>query len=131
MHSILWIDSDLDFILLVRRALRSKGVSNPVVCLNCEELGRSYLSQFSKPNREGFPCLIVVELRLPIAADLAFVKWIRERKRFDGVPVLLISNDVTLGTTEAQTLGATDFWMKRWDREALAALADRIVREWI
>ena len=129
---IVWIDNDLDYMLLVRHALRDRGVSNPFVCLTGEELGRSYLSLFEQSgDDQDLPCLVAIEVRWPTMAGLALLKWIRAREEFLAVPVLLLGNPSAIDSRIAKEFGADDFYPKLWNTDAIDSLVIHIVQNWL
>jgi two-component system, response regulator len=128
---IVWIDHDLDYLLLARRALRNLGVSTPVVCLTDEALARGYLGQFATDSAEGLPRLIVIEVRSPLPDGLNLLKWIRARSQFTAVPVLLAMDSPEFDRDKAKELGATAFFIRVLKFNFISELADQIIRDWI
>jgi CheY-like chemotaxis protein len=128
---IVWIDHDLDYLLLARRALRGQGISNAVVCLTDGGLGSAYLAQFPQPQAEEFPALIVIEVREPLLEGLGLLKWIRARSQFNNVPVLLGLASPGVDRENAIRLGASGFFIKVRNLDAITELAAAIVRDWL
>jgi CheY-like chemotaxis protein len=130
LSPIVWIDDDLDYMLLAKRVLRNSGVSNPVICLQGLALGRSYLACFSlREASAALPCLIIVEVREPIVDAILFLA--RIRRRFATVPALLLDARSGIDAEKANELGATAVLPRVLDRAAIDALVARIIQEWL
>jgi DNA-binding response OmpR family regulator len=130
-NPLVWVNDDQNYMLLVRRALRTSGVPNPVLWVQGFEFVRSYLGGLDDKDRTYFfPCLIVVEVRPPAADALLFLSWIRARA-FATVPLVLLDAQSGLDVWEAKELGATEVLAKLVEREAIQALVTRIIREWL
>jgi hypothetical protein len=131
-NPIVWVDDDLDYMLLARRALRNNGVSNPIVCLQSHELARSYLRCFDgNEGSDDLPCLMVVEMRAAIEETIRLLSWIRARPAFDEVPLLLLDARFAGDVQQARELGVTEVLSKVVERDAVEALVSHIIRQWL
>jgi DNA-binding response OmpR family regulator len=132
VNPIVWMDDDLDYMRLVRRALRLNGVSNPTLHVQGHETARSYLGALDDNNRSDFsPCLVVIEARAPRVDSMLLVSWIRNRPTFATVPLVLLDAESGLDVQKSKELGATEVLVKAFHREAIDLLVSRITREWL
>ena len=129
---IVWVGEDLDYTLLVRRVLRNKAVSNAVICVQSVELARAYFGCLDRDERgDAFPCLIIIEARIPVLESMTLLSWLREQDEFATVPILLLDAESGIDIQRAKELGATDVVKKDCQNGAISALVARIICEWL
>lgn len=130
---IVWIDDELDFLHLVRRAMRKEGFQEPVVCLESGSLAISYLAQFTGLRKaNSFPAIILLDIRMPTMDGFEVLKWIKARPEFVKTPVVMLTgSDHNDDTERAKRLGAAAFYTKPASYFEILALVNEIRKVWI
>jgi CheY-like chemotaxis protein len=114
--TILIAEDDDDYQVILERALRDVGVSNPVqmVCDGQEVI--EYLTGSGKYQgrpANAFPSVMFLDLKMPRRNGLDILCWMREHRECAVIPTMVMSssnleNDIGL----AYQLGANGFFVK-------------------
>lgn len=116
---ILLVEDREDDILLVRRAFREAGVSNPLQVVRGGEEAVAYLSGEGKyANRAEYPLprLVLLDLRMPGMDGYEVLRWIRQQDGIRGMPVIVLtSSNLLSDVNAAYQLGANSFFVKDVD----------------
>lgn len=65
--------------------------------------------------------LMLVDWNMPVMTGLQFVFAVRSDERLDGIPIMMITTEVSMGHVEAAlSAGANEYLMKPFDRDQLA-----------
>ena len=88
-HTVLWADDDLDDLMIMREILERNDISHKVVEVynGCEVL--RHLSQVKSP--PDLPCLIVLDINMPVLDGRETLVRIRAEKKYDGIPVVMFT----------------------------------------
>jgi CheY-like chemotaxis protein len=132
---ILLAEDDENDVLLLRMALQSAGVGNPLFVVHDAEEAILYLSgqgQFSDRQRFPFPGLLITDLKMPRCSGFDLLKWLRGEKEADLLPaIVLTGSPAERDRRRALGLGAQAYWVKPSDQENLKKLAERLKIEWL
>ena len=131
-QSVLWISSDLDYTMAVRRAFRGAGVTNPMVCLTSNELARSYLLAFHARNEiRALPLLVVVDISHPTLKGFDVLTLIKATPSFANFRVALLGPHDRATIQQAKSLGAAGYAVKPVDLSAVSGLVAAIIENWL
>ena len=83
-RSILVVEDNDDDQLLVAQALKAAAVSRPVVFVQDVKAAKGYLTQ-------TLPCLILLDLSLPLEGGLEFLQAIRSEPKTRRIPVVVLT----------------------------------------
>lgn len=88
-HTVLWADDDLDDLMIMREILERNDISHKVVEVynGCDVL--RHLAQVK--HKSDFPCLIVLDINMPVLDGRETLARIRAEKRYDGIPVVMFT----------------------------------------
>jgi CheY-like chemotaxis protein len=94
--TVLYIEDDAAYVLLVRRALQRSqlgNLPNLQVVATSEEAVRYLWGQPPYEDRLVYPPpnLVLTDLRLPGKSGLQFVAWLREQPEFRDIPTVLLT----------------------------------------
>ncbi|HEV2211476.1 MAG TPA: response regulator [Verrucomicrobiae bacterium] len=124
---ILVIEDDDNDVLLIRRGFRRAGISNPCRFFARGEDAIAYLAGeagFADRTQYPLPELILLDLKLPGIDGYEVLQWIRSKKEFTGIRVVVTTGDTELGgVTRAYHLGANSFLAKPLEFENPTSLA--------
>src|ERR1051325_9698343 len=115
MKTILQVEDDPNDVFLMRHAMKKVGVLNPVQVASDGQQAIDYLQgagKFADREKYPFPCLVLLDLKLPYVMGLEVLKWIRQQTG-PGLPVILMTasgEDADIIT--AYRLGANAFVTK-------------------
>jgi CheY-like chemotaxis protein len=113
---ILYVEDERDDVFFMQFALEEAGVRNPLVALKDGRLAMEYLSgtgQFADRAKHPFPCLMLLDLNLPIQTGFEVLAWLREQTALPPLPVVVVSGSNQETDVEAvKTLGALDYVVK-------------------
>lgn len=132
---ILLAEDDPQYALVLRLGLEKAGLLQPVaVVYNTHEL-IAYLAGegvYQDRTAHPLPGLIVLALPLPLMHDFRALRWIRSRREFDSIPVVVLAGFEFPGEeVMARKLGADFYAVKplqfRKLVEILSDIRDRIV----
>lgn len=105
-HTVLWADDDLDDLLIMRETLELLDGEHYVVeAYNGQEV-LDYLSSLN--DTSAFPCLIILDINMPVLNGRDTLALIRREAKYNGIPVVMFttsSND--RDQTFCNQLGAT------------------------
>jgi two-component system response regulator len=131
---ILLVEDDLNDVFFMQQAMRKAGIVNPVQVATDGQKAIHYLEgtgAFSDRDKFPLPCLVILDLKLPIVMGLDVLKWIRMRPEL-GVPVIILSASSNEADIEAAyRLGANAYLVKPNAVEKLVAIARSIKEFWL
>ncbi len=85
--SVLLVEDDEVDALTVRRAFRELKVTNPLVqCSNGEEA-----LDFLRENPEATPCLILLDLNMPVMNGIEFLQVVKQHPRWRRIPAVVLT----------------------------------------
>ena len=117
---ILYAEDEENDILFMERAFHFAGVANPLVTVPNGQLAVEYLASLRDQDRALFPCLVLLDLNLPLKSGLEVLKWIREQPALANLPVIVVSgSNLQSDKARAKELGARDYFVKDADWEPL------------
>lgn len=74
------------------------------------------------------PCLIVLDLMLPILSGEAFCRWVRERERNEVSIIMMSAKSRTDDKINGLKIGADDYLTKPFDPDELVAHVEAVLR---
>jgi CheY-like chemotaxis protein len=122
---ILLADDNEDDVLLMQRALREAGLTNPVHVVSDGSEAVEYLKGAIEAKSSGYriPLLICLDLKMPVLDGLQVLRWIRQQPNLIGIPVVIISqSDEGPDINRATQLGVNSYLVKPANYEGLVNL---------
>lgn len=131
---ILLVEDNADDALLLRLALRKKGLCQSVEIVDGAEAAMEFLlgkGVYRDRRKHPLPELILLDWRLPGMEGWEFLKWLRATEHFETLLVTVISGSQDLRDMQkAYRLGA-NFWVgKPQNMDELAEVVERIHDFW-
>jgi len=132
---ILHVEDDSNDVLLLEYAFKTAGVDNPVQVASDGQQAIDYLiaaTRAEEPWIHPKPCLVLLDLKLPVKSGLDVLRWARQQPALSGLPVIVLtSSRDPIDVSHSYRLGANSFVVKPFDQEQRVRLARAIKFWWI
>ncbi len=132
---ILLAEDDDNDVFLMRRAFGRAGIPNPLFVVHNGQEAINYLSgtgEFSERRRYPLPALMLLDLKMPWMDGFDVLKWVRARKTFDSLPVVVLtSSKLQADVDKSRELGVYDYRVKPQSFEDLVRLLDDVRKCWL
>ena len=132
--TILQVEDDPNDVFLLQHALKKVGVKNPFQVVNDGQEAIDYLQgegQFADRLKFPFPCLVLLDLKLPLVMGLDVLKWIRQQLEIPLVVIVLSASAEDCDIAEAYRLGANAFLTKPSEASRLNDMVKAISDFWL
>jgi CheY-like chemotaxis protein len=134
MKPILQVEDDPNDVLFLQRAMTKAGVENDVHVASDGQQAIDYLEGVGKfADRQKFPlpCLVLLDLKLPLVMGLDVLRWIRQQHGLLLPVVLLTASAQPADIATAYALGANGFLVKPSQAGKLEEMAKAIKDFWL
>ncbi|MEW6475319.1 MAG: response regulator [Actinomycetota bacterium] len=112
------------------RLLAKLGIANPVRFAPDGQEAIDYLAAVAAGS-EPVPVLIVLDLNMPRRSGLDVLRWLRERRMFGRIPVVMLTGSAEMGdVTESHQLGVASYLVKPVGFGALSDVIRRLDLRW-
>jgi CheY-like chemotaxis protein len=132
---ILYAEDEVDDVFFMRRAFQKTGLMNPLISVSDGQEAMDYLSGVGKyADRQQYPmpCLVLLDLNMPIRNGLEVLKWIRGQEMFRTLLiVVLTSSSLDRDIDVAYKLGANAYLVKPPTPDKLAEMAGALQDFWL
>src|SRR4026208_709940 len=112
MKTILQVEDDPNDVFFLHKAMKKMGVTNPIQIASDGQEAIDYLQgagKFADREKFPFPCLVLLDLKLPYVMGLDVLKWIRTGCGA-ALPVIMLSASAQDADIAASSrLGANPF----------------------
>ena len=111
---ILLVDDDGDDIFFFCRAMKREGLNQAVDFAKDGQQAIDYLSREGEfQHITSKPCLVVLDIKLPLLNGLQVLSWIRAQEEFKKLPVVVWSSSkLPSDLIHAYSRGANSFFVK-------------------
>jgi len=134
MKTILQVEDDPNDVFLFQHAMRKAGVANPVQVASDGQQAIDYLQgagKFADREKYPFPCLVLLDLKLPYVMGLEVLKWIRKQRGTDLTVLMLTASGEEADVKSAYRLGANGFLTKPSEASKLNDIVNAIKDFWL
>src|SRR5579864_2648292 len=134
MKTILQVDDDPNDVFLLKHAMTKVGVANPVQVVTDGREAIDYLQgvgRFADREKFPFPCLVLLDLKLPYVMGLDVLKWIRQRPGTALTVLMLTASGEEADIAAAYRLGANGFLTKPSEASKLQDMVRAIKDFWL
>jgi two-component system response regulator len=131
---ILLVEDEENDVLFLRNAFRKVGITNPVQIAQNGREALDYLQghgPFSDRTAFPFPCLVLLDLKLPYVMGLDVLRNIRTDSEFSGIVIVFSSSNSQEDIDDAFRYGANAYLVKPNDSAELVAIASAIRDFWL
>src|ERR1043166_4930133 len=135
MHPILLVEDDENDVLFLRAACTTCGLRDPLITVGDAQQAIDYLSgtgSFADRAAHPLPCLVLLDLNLPIKNGFEVLQWLRGNPDLNTLLIIVLtSSSAESDAHQAYTLGANSYVMKPSNPDHLQDLVDLIKRYWM
>jgi CheY-like chemotaxis protein len=132
---ILVVEDNQDDLFLLKRALRSAHIVNPLLVVETGQEAMDYLNgagRFADRDSYPIPAAVFIDLKLPLVFGHEVLAWIRHHKDFQSlVVIVLTSSNEASDVNRCYSLGANSYLVKPPTAEQLEARARAFKWQWL
>jgi CheY-like chemotaxis protein len=132
---ILLAEDDKNDVFLMRRGLEKAGVPNPLFVVENGREVIDYLAgngEYADREKFSLPGLMLLDLKMPWMDGFDVLSWLRSRKQFDTLPVVVLTSSKLQGDIDrSRQLGVYDYRVKPQLLEDLVRLLDDVRKCWL
>lgn len=122
-NTVLWADDDLDDLFIIREILERAHLDHQVVEANNGKEILHYLSALER--KEDYPCLIILDMNMPVLDGRQTIIRIREQPQYDLIPIVVF----TTSNSEKDRLFCQGYGVEMFTKPSeLAHLENVVVR---
>jgi CheY-like chemotaxis protein len=120
---ILLVEDDDGHAILVQNSLRKAGIRHPVIrCHDGQEAVDFLFGSEGPLHRSHGPLTVLLDIRMPKLDGIEVLRRIRQRREFDGTPVIMVTTtDDPKEMERCRNLGSTAHLTKSADLKQFAA----------
>src|ERR1043166_4232593 len=134
MKTILQVEDDPNDVFLMRHAMKKVGVLNPVQVASDGQQAVDYMQgagKFADREKYPFPCLVLLDLKLPYVMGLEVLKSIRQQPGPVVPVIMLTASSQASDLFSAYRLGANAFLTKPSEARKLEEMVKAIKDFWL
>ena len=134
MKTILQVEDDPNDVFLFQHAITKAGVANPVQVATDGQQAINYLQgtgKFADREKYPFPCLVLLDLKLPYVMGLDVLKWIRQQPCAALTVLMLTASGEEADVVASYRLGANGFLTKPSQASKLQDMVKAIADFWL
>jgi CheY-like chemotaxis protein len=132
---ILLVEDDPNDVFFLQYAFEGAGIRNPLHIVTDGQHAIDYLTGLGRyADRAGAPppCLVLLDLKLPVVTGLHVLQWVRERPELHSlIVIVLTSSSEEKDILEAYRLGARSYLVKPVSLEQRLSLAQNLKSFWL
>ncbi|MBU7582659.1 MAG: response regulator [Nostoc sp. TH1S01] len=134
-ETILLVEDNPQDILLVQRAFRKAGITNPLQVVNDGDAAVFYLAGEAVYGDRGLyplPALIMLDLKLPRRSGAEVLTWLRQQPGIKRLPVVILTaSQEYIDINHLYDLGANAYMVKPVAFDDLVAIVTIINQHWM
>lgn len=132
LRPVLLAEDDNDAAVLFRCAFEKADIPHPLIHVsNGQEVIR-YLAGDPPYAEHSLPCLLVLDLKMPLMDGFDVLAFLRSYAAFNGLPRVILSSSDQPGDIElACKLGAYEYCVKSPDFDGLITTIQQLHRRWV
>jgi CheY-like chemotaxis protein len=135
MKPILYAEDEEDDAFFMQRAFQQAGIPNPLVIVPDGQSAIDYLSgtgHYAQHTEHVLPCLVLLDLNMPIKSGLEVLKWIRSNPSVCSIPVLFVTSSTQEADIHrAYIMGANSYLVKTAKSDKLLIMVKAIKDYWL
>lgn len=114
--NILYAEDDPNDVTIFRIAFKRATLPHTLHCVEDGEVAMEWLAgegSYADRAKHPAPDVIILDLKMPRKNGFDVLEWMRGRKEFEGLPVIVLSSsDMPNDVQRAYALGATMYFVK-------------------
>ncbi len=134
-RALLLVEDNEDDVFLMKRALKSARIVNPLLVVEDGQEALDYLGgagKFADRDQYPLPAVVFLDLKLPFISGHEVLAWIRRQKQLESmVVIVLTSSNEASDLSRCYALGANSYLVKPPTPEQLDDLAKAFKWYWL
>jgi CheY-like chemotaxis protein len=131
VRPVLYVEDDENDAFFMERAFKLADVRNLLCIVNHGHAAIEYLSGAGPPDRLP-PCLILLDLKMPLLSGLDVLDWVRSTASTNTIPVVMFtSSNQKSDLSEAYLRGANGYLIKPGKPAELLTMVKAIKEFWL
>jgi CheY-like chemotaxis protein len=135
LGTILLVEDERNDVFLLQYAFEAATITNPLQVLEDGSQAIDYLAgniKYADRARYPMPCLVLLDLKLPIQSGLDVLRWIQKQPKLRTLVVVVLSSSRNTSDVDAAyQLGARSYLVKPLTMNARLELAKAIKQYWL
>lgn len=132
MHPILLVEDNPMDVDMTLEAFREVNLANPIIVCRDGEEAMQYITSMRDSKSSEFPCLVLLDLRLPKIDGLDVLRKIKADPVWQKTPVIVLTTSTqNTDINEAYKIGVNSYLIKPVDTDAFTEIARGIKLYWI
>ena len=135
LKPVLYVEDEENDIFFMERAFRIVEVENPLISLTDGQQALDYLAgngRYTKRSEYPLPCMLLLDLNLPLKTGLELLKWLRAQPSLATLPVIVFtSSSQSRDIQAAYELGANAYLVKPSTPDKLEQTVRTIKEFWL
>ena len=132
---ILYVEDDENDIFFMQVACQKAAIANPLIALRDGKQAMDYLAgeaAFVNREQNPLPCLVLLDLNIPIKSGLEVLQWLREQPAFKDLNVVIVSSSSQQSDIDqARKIGIQDYIVKPSNPPQLVEIVRRLEQRWL
>jgi len=116
-------------------AWQETAIPNPLVTVQDGQQAIDYLAgrgEFADRSRHPLPCLVLLDLKLPMRSGFDVLKWIRQNPSVVSLKVVIVSGSfLETDIAQARSLGVADYIIKPSSPSDLTLIVRERWKSWL
>jgi CheY-like chemotaxis protein len=134
-RTILLVEDDQNDVFFIQYAFEVANITNPLQVVVDGRQAIDYLAgsgKYSDRTQFPFPCLVLLDLKLPAKMGMDVLKWIHQQPSVRNLLVLILTSSSNIeDVDEAYHFGARSYLVKPLSVERRLAMARLIKEYWL
>ena len=134
-RALLLVEDNEDDVFLMKRALKSARIVNPLLVVEDGQEALDYLGgagKFADRDQYPLPAVVFLDLKLPFISGHDVLAWIRRQKQLEFIVVIVLtSSNEASDLSRCYALGANSYLVKPPTPEQLDDLAKAFKWYWL
>jgi CheY-like chemotaxis protein len=132
---ILLVEDNENDVYFMQRAAKSAGIANQLQVVKDGQGAIDYLAgtgPFQNREHFPFPCMVLLDLKLPVKDGLEVLSWIRQQPKFRRLVVIILTTSRELtDIAAAYDIGVNSYLVKPSDVSVLVEMIAALKQFWI
>lgn len=133
--TILLVEDDQNDVFFIQYAFEMAGIDNPLQVVGDGQEAINYLSgggQYADRRRFPLPCLILLDLKLPVKTGNDMLRWLRKQPHLSHLLVVVLTSSSDASDVDrAYESGAQSYLVKPLSLEKRLEMAQAIKSYWL
>jgi len=134
-NPVLYVEDEENDVVLMQYAFQKANVARSMQYVNTGQDAIDYLSgtgRFADRRAYPLPCLLLLDLNLPLLSGMEVLQWIHGQTALANLPVVVFtSSEHPRDKEQARQLGAADYLLKPADPRKYVELVRQLQQQWL